>query len=83
MSTNLKQTESIICSTKGVRFASKLQIETHQDNDNPVMVTYDSGADGKYASKGDRLKSGMPILRRSTKQVDVANAGTRNGKRDT
>ena len=40
------------------------------------MVTYDSGADGNYLSEKDRLKAGMPILRRSPRRVGVANNGT-------
>jgi len=32
----------------------------------PVMVTYDSGADGHYISKKDRCNAGLPILRPST-----------------
>ena len=44
------------------------------------MVTYDSGGNGNYMSEKDRLMTGMPILRRSTRRVGVANAGTSNGK---
>ena len=47
------------------------------------MVTYDSGADGNYISEDDRLRAGMPILRRSTKRVGVANAGTSKGRWET
>ena len=47
------------------------------------MVTYDSGADGNYVSKKDSLKAGMPILRRSTRRVGVANNDTINGKWET
>ena len=32
----------------------------------PVMVTYDSGADGHYISEKDRRNAGLPILRPST-----------------
>ena len=31
----------------------------------PVMVTYDSGADGHYISEKDRHNAGLPILRPS------------------
>ena len=44
------------------------------------MVTYDSGADGHYFSEADRKSAGLPILRRSTKHVGVANGGTSSGK---
>ena len=47
------------------------------------MATYDLGADGNHVSEKDRLKAGMPILQRSTRRVDVTNAGTSEGKRDT
>ena len=38
------------------------------------MVTYNSVANGNYVSKDDRLKAGMPTLRKPTKRVVVANA---------
>jgi len=37
----------------------------------PVMVTYDSGADGHYLSEKDRRKAGLPILQPSTRKVGV------------
>jgi hypothetical protein len=46
----------------------------------PVMVTYDSGADGHYISERDRRKAGLPILRTSTRKVGVANGGTSTAK---
>ena len=46
----------------------------------PVMVTYDSGADGHYISKKDRHNAGLPILRPSTRKVGVANGGTSTAK---
>ena len=46
----------------------------------PVMVTYDSGADGHYISEKDRRKAGLPILRTSTRKVGVANGGTSKAK---
>ena len=44
------------------------------------MMTYDSGADGHYFSKKDCKQAGLPIIRRSTKRVGVANGGTLTGK---
>ena len=44
------------------------------------MITYDSGADSNYISEQDRIIAGLPILRKSTKRVEVANGGTSNGK---
>ena len=46
----------------------------------PVMVTYDSGADGHYISEKDRCKAGLPILQTSTRKVGVANGGTSKAK---
>jgi hypothetical protein len=46
----------------------------------PVMVTYDSGADGHYISERDRRSAGLPILRPSTRKVGVANGGTSTAK---
>ena len=43
-------------------------------------MTYDSGADGDYFSEKDHKQAGLPIIRRSTKRVGVANGGTRTGK---
>ena len=70
-------------SRKGVRFANKTTIATFQDKEEAIMLTYDSGADGNYLSEEDRKKAGLPILRRSTKSVGVANAGTSRGKWET
>ena len=47
------------------------------------MITYDSCVDGNYMSEEDRAKAGMPILRSSTKYVDVANTGTSKRKWET
>ena len=44
------------------------------------MITYDSGANGNYLSEADRIRAGLPILRKSTKREGVANAGTSSGK---
>jgi len=44
------------------------------------MITYDSGADSNYISEQDRIIAGLPILRKSTKRVEVANGGTSSGK---
>ena len=70
-------------SKKGVRFASKVRVATFQKDDDPVMVTYNLGADGNYVSEKDFLRAGMPILQRSTRRVDVANTGTSNVKWET
>ena len=42
----------------------------------PIMITYDSGANGNYNSKRDCVKADLPILRQSTRKVWLANRGT-------
>ena len=42
-------------------------------NENKVMLTYNSGADGHYISESDRKAAGLPVLRPSTKRAIVAN----------
>ena len=74
----MKQTCSVILSRKGVQFANKVQVATFQKSDDPLMVTYDLGADGKYVSEKDHLKAGMSILQRSSRRVGVATTGTSN-----
>jgi hypothetical protein len=46
----------------------------------PVMVTYDSGANGHYISEKDRRNAGLLILQSSTRKVGVANGGTSTAK---
>ena len=79
----MKRTSNPILARKEVRFASTVQVATFQNDDNPVVVTYNSGANGNYLSEKDRLKAGLTILRRSTRRVGVANNGTSNGKWET
>ena len=83
LTANIKRATSALFAKKGVRFESKIKVRTYHDDDEPIMVTYDSGADGNYVSEDDRRKAGMPILRKSTKRVGVANAGTCQGKWET
>jgi hypothetical protein len=40
------------------------------------MITFDSGADGNYICKHDRIKADLPVLHPSTKKVGVANGST-------
>ena len=63
-----------------VHFKSKPSIDTYQKQNNPPMVTYNSGADELYLSKKDRTKLGLPILRTPDKKVGLANGGAYNGK---
>ena len=65
---------------KRVRFAQKSTVATYSEESKAIMITYDSGADSNYISGQDRIIAGLPILRKSTKQVEVANGGTSSGK---
>ena len=63
-----------------MRFQRTPKIAAFHATNEAAMMTYDSGADSHYFSEYDRKKAGLPIIRRSTKRVGVANGGTSNGK---
>ena len=65
--------QKVMSQRSHVQFADKAQICTYYDDYKPFKVTYDSGADGHYISEQDRKQASLPILRRSTKRVGVAN----------
>ena len=46
------------------------------NEEEPIIITYDSGAEDHYMSEADRIKLKLPILRPSHKRVAVANGGT-------
>eukprot|EP00956_Cyclotella_meneghiniana_P017716 scaffold29109_cov56-Cyclotella_meneghiniana.AAC.5 len=75
--------QSIKPSTKRVRFDTKFSTRTFNTNETSALITYDSGADGHYISEHDRIAAGLPILRRSTKRVGVANGGSSTAKHVT
>ena len=50
-----------------VQFKKNNKITTFYHDDTASMITYDSGADGHYISKRDRVNAKLPILRQSTK----------------
>ncbi len=52
---------------KHVSFATHNKVHQYINNEQPIMVTYDSGADGHYISEKDRCKASLPILRTSTR----------------
>ena len=56
------------------------RVHQYNSNEQPIMVTYDSGADGHYIIEKDRRNAGLPILRTSTQTVGVANGGTSKAK---
>ncbi len=47
---------------KHVSFATHNKVHHYINNEQPIMVTYDSGADGHHISKKDWRKAGLPIL---------------------
>eukprot|EP00956_Cyclotella_meneghiniana_P036454 scaffold125927_cov79-Cyclotella_meneghiniana.AAC.1 len=63
-----------------VRFAKKAQMQEFNKNDEPIMASLDSGADNHYISEEDRKKLGLPILKKSSRRVGVANGGTSKGE---
>ena len=65
---------------KHVSFATHNSVHQYINNDQPIMVTYDSGADRHYISTKDWHQAGLPILQTSTRKVKVANGGTSNAK---
>jgi hypothetical protein len=51
---------------KHVRFATSNKVHKYTYNEQPIMITYNSRADGHYISDKDQRKAGLPILRPST-----------------
>jgi hypothetical protein len=47
---------------KHVSFATHNKVHYYINNEQPIMVTYDSGANRYYISKKDQCKAGLPIL---------------------
>ncbi len=47
---------------KHVSFATHNKVHHYINNEQPIMVTYNSGANGHYISKKDHHKAGLPIL---------------------
>ena len=62
-----------------VTFAAETQVCTFNTALEAITVTYDSGADGNYVSEADRKKAGLPILRKSSRRVAVANGEVSTG----
>lgn len=62
-----------------VTFATQALIQEFNEDDAPVMATLHSGADNHYISEKDRKKLNLPILKKSSRRVGVANGGTSKG----
>jgi hypothetical protein len=80
LGTTISQTFKEISNNKHVRFAKHNKVHLISNIETPIMVTYDSGADGHFISKKDRRKAGLPIIQKSTRQVGVANGGVSQAK---
>jgi hypothetical protein len=63
-----------------VSIASHNSVRLFNDHIEPIMITYNSGANGNYISERDCVKAGLPILRQSTRKVRVANGQTSQAK---
>ena len=68
---------------KRVHFSNTRSVRIFHSGEKPTLITYDSGADGHYLSKTDRISAGLPILRNSSKRLGVANGGSSQAKHVT
>ena len=80
LGTTIGQTIKKISNNKHVRFAKNNKVHLFDNAETPIMITYDSGADSHYISKKNRRKAGLPIIRKSTRRVGVANGGVSQAK---
>ncbi len=76
----ISRTFKKISNNKHVRFAKHNKVHLFSNTETPIMVMYDSGADGHYISKKDRCNARLPIIQKSTRQVGVANGGVSQAK---
>ena len=63
-----------------VRSRHKPTVIRFHNEEEPIIITYDSDADNHYVSEAERIKLKLPILRPSHKRTAVANGGTSEGK---
>jgi hypothetical protein len=80
LGTTIGQTLKKISNNKHVQFAKKNEVHLFDKAETPIMIMYDSGANGHYISKKDRCKAGLPIIQKSTRWVGVANGGVSQAK---
>ncbi len=73
----------LIPNQKRVHFSNTRSVRIFHSDEKPTLITYDSGADGHYLSKKDRISAGLPILCISSNQVGVANGGSSHAKHIT
>ncbi len=60
--TTIGRTLKKISNNKHVRFAKHNEVHLFDNAETPIMMTYNSGANGHYISKKDRHKAGLPII---------------------
>jgi hypothetical protein len=78
-----KQKMKNITGMKHVRFSCNTQVHiipSCHEAAATVMVIYNSGADGHYTTKTDQVQAQLPILRKASKRVAVANGETCKAK---
>ncbi len=62
LGTTIGRTLKKISNNKHVRFAKNNKVHLFDNTETPIMIMYDSGANGHYISKKDRCKAGLPII---------------------
>ncbi len=62
LGTTIGRTLKKISNNKHVRFTKNNEVHLFDNAETPIMMTYDSGANGHYISKKDRHKAGLPII---------------------
>jgi hypothetical protein len=80
LGTTIGKTLKKISNNKHIRFAKNNEVHLFDNAETPIMITYDSGADGHYIGKKDRHKAGLPIIQKSTRREGVANGGVSQAK---
>ncbi len=62
LGTTIGQTLKKISNNKHVRVAKNNKVHLFDKAETPIMITYNSGADGHYISKKDCHKAGLLII---------------------
>eukprot|EP00804_Cyclotella_cryptica_P008989 CCRYP_003095-RA/>CCRYP_003095-RA protein AED:0.22 eAED:0.22 QI:0/0/0/1/1/1/7/0/754 len=77
LSSMLRRAIHTFSADRHVSFTSQTQVRHYDPQATAPMITFDSGADCHYLLETNRITAGLPILQPSSKQVSVANGGTR------
>eukprot|EP00804_Cyclotella_cryptica_P030779 CCRYP_015046-RA/>CCRYP_015046-RA protein AED:0.41 eAED:0.41 QI:0/-1/0/1/-1/1/1/0/279 len=73
---SLHQAWHSLCTDHHVQFLSNPHVCYFDSSYNAPLITFDSGAEGRYLSKANRISTHLPTLKPSIKQVSVTNGGT-------